>query len=111
MLDRYNEIQGVVLNDNTFINSNDDLRDHLASLGYDPDEVGTSLDSCINNDEWVRREDVDAWQAMYSDLDVNVRSFVSDLKELNEVFVNSRKYTKAKYVQIVNSMLAEYLNM
>lgn len=109
------EIYGVILEDGTYINSNYDLKEHLTSLGYDPYEVGVSLlgEHVLATDggEWVRRDEIDDYEMMYAELDVNLRNFVNDVKELNEVFVNSRKYTKAKYVQMINAMFHEYFSI
>ena len=91
----------VVLNDDTYIYSADGLKEYLVSLGFDIHELAELLlgDIEVDNNVYIRRDCVDDYECLYSELDNQVRQYANELEALCDKLASGKGGTKVQYAQ------------
>lgn len=91
----------IILNDDTYIYSTNGLKEYLVSLGFDIHELAEFLlsDIEVDNNVYIRRDCVDDYECLYSELDNQVRQYANELETLCDKLASGKGGTKVQYAQ------------
>ena len=93
----------IVLKDGTYIYDTDGFIQYLLSLGFDKiDLQQINLEfhpEELNPDEWVRRDDIDDYEYMYSEVSNEIRYARENIYELCNKLASGKGGTKKQYAE------------
>lgn len=103
----------MVLNDGTFIYSEDGLREYLTSLGFDWFDLldfFVSMSAEVNESVYVRRDKVDDYERFYDGLCQDVRCATEEITSLCDGLASGKGGTKAQYAERIKIVLKNFFD-
>lgn len=109
-----NDRKSITLNDGTFIYSADQLRDYLASLGFDPEnnfeEIRYTVNPSSYDVEHGIEEEGDNWELIADGYYNAYTNLCNEIEAECKKFLNDRKITKVMFVDWLLKLLEDGLD-
>ena len=105
----------ISLKDGTCIYNADMFIDYLISLGFDKIDL-QRIDyeihpESLDHDEWVRRDEIDDYEKMYSEVSNEIRYARDDIYELCNNLASGKGGTKKQYAERIIKAFEENISI